>query len=67
MTLALINFVICTHAQSHRRYFDVYVIHFEQETGKEGSGLHEPNVIKSNWIIPSVNSGDETLTLITLH
>ena len=42
----------------------MYVIYFEQEIGNEGSGLHEPNIIKSNWIIPSVSdAGDETLTL----
>ena len=39
----------------------MYVIHFEQKTGKEGSGLHDPNVIKSDWIIPS--SSDEALLL----
>ena len=62
--MRLITFLLCTHAQSHRHCFDVYVIHFEQELGNEGSGLHEPNIIKSNWIIPSVSySGDETLTL----
>ena len=53
--------LICTHAQSHRRCFDMYVIHFEQEIGNEGS---EPYMIKSDWIIPSLSdSGDETLTL----
>ena len=64
MRLALITFLECTHAQSHRQCFDVYVIHFEQEIGNEGSGLHEPYMIKSDWIIPSVSdAGDETLTL----
>ena len=64
MRLGLITFLICTHAQSHRRCFDVYVIHFGQEIGNEGSAFHEPNMIKSDWIIPSVSdSGDETLTL----
>ena len=40
----------------------MYVIHFEQEIGNKG--FYERNMIKSDWIIPSVSDfGDEALTL----
>ena len=49
-----------------QRCFDVYLVHFEQETGRERSELYEPEVIGSDWIIPSLDisgAGDETLVL----
>ena len=44
----------------------MYVVHFEKETGKEGSGLNVTEVIESNSIVPSVNvNGSVTLNVTT--
>ena len=51
---------------SQQRCFDLYLVHLEQESGKERSELYEPAVIESDWIIPSLDissTGDETLML----
>ena len=52
--------------QSQNQCFDVYVLQLEPvgpERGSVGSGFHELVVIQTGLIIPSVHSGDETLTL----
>ena len=42
----------------------MYLVHFEQETGSGGSGQYEPEVIESNWIVPSVDdNGNLTLNV----
>ena len=48
---------------SQRNCFYVYLVHFEEETGSQESGVYE---IESDWIIPSLNIsnvGDEKMTL----
>ena len=44
----------------------MYLVHFEQETGSGGSGQYEPEVIESNWIVPSADdNGNLTLNVTT--
>ena len=51
--------ILCIHAQSQRECFDVYVIHLESvELNRVGSRLYKPEVIESDWIIPSLNTSD---------
>ena len=51
---------------SQQQCFDMYLVHFEQETGSGGSGQYEPEVIESNWIVPSVDdNGNLTLNVTT--
>ena len=44
----------------------MYLVQFEQETGSGESALPEPEVIESDWIIPTVDdNGTFTLNVTT--